>query len=300
MGCMKLQNRQIIEELRKFYSYGWCHNEIRHYLADHYTVIVSNRTLKRWKKLLSDPRWRGPRMPIPPKPSRKVTAEMLVRICRLRKATGWGRIPLKEVFPFSISESTYRDIIKMNGFSRGSKIENKRIHWVKWQREHPDSLWQLDSWKLPSGSWVIDVIDDCSRFCLGIHEVEYLTTATVTDFLEQLIQTHGVPREILTDNGSEYGSTSKHSVFDDWCRRHKITHIRSRVHKPTTAGKVERFHQTVQKELPFCNGDYELFRYRYNHIRPHMSLQGKRPAQVYFDLQQRIKITLQKPLEKWG
>lgn len=297
---MKLRNQQIINELRKFYGNGWNHEEIRKYLFDHYALIVSNRTLKRWKKLLGNSSWNGPCSPIPPKPSRKVTAEMLVRICRLRKATGWGRILLKEVFPFDLSESTYRDIIKVNGLSRGSKIENKRIHWVKWQREHPDSLWQLDSWKLPNGSWVIDVIDDCSRFCPGICEVDNLTTATLTHFLEELFQKHGKPREILTDNGAENGLTSKQSEFDHWCRGHQIIHIRSRVHKPTTAGKVERFHQTVQNELPFCNGDYELFRYRYNHIRPHMSLQGKRPAQVYFDFQQRIKMATQRPLKKWG
>ena len=68
----------------------------------------------------------------------------------------------------------------------------------------------------------------------------------------------------------------------------RIKHIRSRVHKPTTAGKVERFHQTVQNELPYCNNDFEMFRYRYNHIRPHGSLHMKTPAEVYFSLQIRI------------
>ena len=297
---MKLKNPQLIEELRKFYAHGWRHEEVRQYLADHQKIAISTRTLKRWKQHLADPDWRGPRIPVPPRPSPKVTPEMLVRICTLRKATGWGRIILKGAFPFSLSESTYRDIIKINGLSRGSAIENKRIHWVKWQREHPDSLWQLDSWKLPGGRWVIDVIDDCSRFCLGILEVESLSISSVTGFLDELIGKHGTPREILTDNGAEHGSTSRQSEFDIWCRRHQIVHIRSRVHKPTTTGKVERFHQTVQNELPFCHGDYELFRYRYNHIRPHMSLYGKRPAQVYFDLQQRIKMIEPKPMEKWG
>ncbi|MFH0711297.1 MAG: DDE-type integrase/transposase/recombinase [Candidatus Aenigmatarchaeota archaeon] len=223
-----------------------------------------------------------------------------MRICNLRRSTGWGRVILKHVFPYSISESTYRRIIKINGLSRGSKIENQRIHWVKWQRDHPDSLWQLDSWKLPNGDWVIDVIDDCSRFCLGIRQVVHLNIASVTGFLDELITTHGTPREILTDNGAEHGLTSKNSEFDKWCTQNKIIHIRSHVHKPTTAGKVERFHQTVQMELPYCNGDFDLFRYRYNHMRPHMSLLGKRPAEVYFSFQQRIKISSPQPIQKWG
>ena len=295
-----MRNPLLKDELRKFYNNGWHHVEIQCYLRDHHQTLVSTRTLKRWKQQLKDPTWAGPRAPLPPLPKTKVTPSMLVRICDLRQKTGWGRVILKRVFPFSLSESTYRDIIKINGLSRGSKIENKRIHWVKWQRDHPDSLWQIDSWKLPNGRWVIDIIDDCSRFCLGIREVEHLTTATLTVFLEELITTHGAPREILTDNGAENGLTSKTSEFDQWCQRHHINHIRSRIHKPTTTGKVERFHQTVQNELPYCDGDYELFRYRYNHIRPHMSLHGKRPAGVYFDIQQHLKIPEQKPQQKWG
>jgi hypothetical protein len=297
---MKLRNPVLKEELRKFYSNGWHHAEIQEYLVNHHQITVCVRTLKRWKHQLANPLWVGPKAPLPPVPATKITPEMLMRICTLRRTTGWGRTLLKQVFPFDLSESTYRDIIKLNGFSRGSKIENKRVHWVKWQREHPDSLWQIDSWKHPNGHWVIDIIDDCSRFCLGIREVVHLTTKTLTAFLDELILLHGAPRELLTDNGAEHGLMSKNSEFDQWCQRHHIIHIRSRVHKPTTAGKVERFHQTVQKELPYCNNDYDLFRYRYNHIRPHMSLHGKRPAGVYFDIQQRIKIPEQKPIEKWG
>ena len=83
-------------------------------------------------------------------------------------------------------------------------------------------------------------------------------------------------------------------------RGSKIKNVRFHCHKPTTMGKVERFHQTVTQELPYCNGDYELFRYRYNHIRPHMSLHYKTPAEVYFDLQQRLKMTGPKPAQKLG
>lgn len=296
---MKLRNPVLKDELHKFYQHNWSHREVQAYLQAHYGVNVSIRTLKRWKPHLDNPRWPGPKSPVPPRPTVKVTPHMLVRICRLRRSTGWGRVALKQVFPYPLSESTYRRIIRINGLSRGSRIENQRIHWVKWQREHPDSLWQLDSWKLPNGEWVIDVIDDCSRFCVGIRKVAQLTTGTVTAFLDERIIVHGPPREILTDNGAENGSTSKQSAFDEWCRRRGILHIRARVHKPTTTGKVERFHQTIQTELPYCNGDFELFRYRYNHIRPHMSLKGKRPAEVYFDLQKRIKTSSNQSVQKW-
>jgi len=289
---MKLKNPIIIAELRKFYlKNNWKHEEVQKYLADHHSVSVCIRTLKYWKKCLSNNSWQGPILPKPPTPPMKVTQDQILRICKLRKKTGWGAFPLKHIFKFEFSESTFKRIIKANGLSRGSKIENKRVHWVKWQRGHPDSLWQLDAHQDEQGNWLLPVIDDCSRYCLGIRKLNSLTTNEVTSYLEDIFKIHGVPREILTDNGSEVGGKSKNSEFDAWCEKWKIKHIRSLVHKPTTAGKVERHHLTFLNEINFCEGDIELFRYRYNHIRPHRSLGMKTPAEVYFDLQIRIKGT---------
>lgn len=287
---MKLKNPIIICELRKFYlKNNWKHEEVQKYLADHHSILVCIRTLKYWKKCLSNNSWQGPIVPKPPTPPVKATQEQILRICKLRKKTGWGALPLKHIFKFEVSESTYKRIIKANGLSRGSKIENKRIHWVKWQRNHPDSLWQLDGHKNDAGNWLLPVIDDCSRYCTGLKEFETLTTEIVTSYLEELFKIHGVPRELLTDNGSEFGGLCRTSQFDQWCKIKGIKHIRSRVHKPTTTGKVERHHLTFINEIRFCEEDIELFRYRYNHIRPHRSLCMKTPAQVYFDLQIRIK-----------
>ena len=85
----------------------------------------------------------------------------------------------------------------------------------------------------------------------------------------------------LTDNGNVFGLRSKYSKFDRWCRKRGVKHIRTAIHSPTTSGKVERFFQTLDKELKFCR-NVEDFRMRYNHFRPHLSLEGKSPASVYF------------------
>ena len=288
-----MRNKLVIDKLRIFYFVnGWTHAEVKQYLSDHFSVDVCLRTLKYWKKRLrEDPVWQHPTIPIPPV-QQKMKQPVKDRVVLLRKLTGWGSEMIVEVGKLSVSSRTVRRVIKKAGLSGGSKIENKRIHWVKWQRSHPDSLWQIDSWQLPSGKWVIDIIDDCSRFCPGICVVDNLTTDNLTAFLERTIKVHGKPREILTDNGAENGQTSPESKFDQWCDRMGIKHIRSKVHKPTTTGKVERFHQTVQKELPYCNNDFEMFRYRYNHIRPHSSLHMKTPAQVHFSL--KVKLNMEK------
>lgn len=297
---MKLDNPLILKDLRKFYfELNWTHGEVQHYLAEHYFLSVSSRTLKVWKKHLADVSWTGPKRPVPPKRELKAEPNQIYRICRLRKKTGWGSLPLQYVFKFDLSVSTYKRIIRRNGLSRGSAMENKRVHWVKWQREHPDSLWQLDAYQDDNDNWLLPVIDDCSRYFLGIQKLENNTTAIVTKFLEQLFAIHGVPHELLTDNGSEFGGVSKNSEFDNWCKKWNIKHIRSRVHKPTTTGKIERHHLTTQNEISFCKNDLELFRYRYNHIRPHRSLNMKTPAEVYFDLQVRLKESTKQKTQKW-
>src|SRR3989338_23536 len=104
---MKLQNPMIIIELRKFYLENkWNHNEVRNYLHDHYALTVSLRTLKRWKKHLSNSKWHGPVAPQPPTPLIKVEQQEILRICNLRKKTGWGALPLKHIFKLEVSEST--------------------------------------------------------------------------------------------------------------------------------------------------------------------------------------------------
>jgi len=98
-----------------------------------------------------------------------------------------------------------------------------------------------------------------------------------------LIKVYEKPREILSDNGSAYGLKSKHSKFDRWCRKRGIKHIRGAIHSPTTQGKVERLFQTFKREFKFCNGDSELWRMRYNHFRPHTSLEKRTPDEAYDD-----------------
>lgn len=288
---MKLKNELIVRKLRIFYfQNNWVHGEVQKYLADHLNTNVSIRTLKRWKNKLKNPSWKHPKIPVPPIPQKKIDNTSLIRIIKFRKSTGYGSLVIKHVLNLDCSESTVKRFIKRSGLSRGSKIENKRIHWVKWQRNHPDSLWQMDGSKLPNGNWILPVIDDCSRYNVGLKEFKSITTEDVIEFLEELILVHGKPREILTDNGTEFGGIWRNSsTFDNWCNKQKIKHIRSRVHKPTTAGKVERFHGTYQQDILYCNNDHELFRYRYNHIRPHRSLHMKTPADVYFSIPIKIK-----------
>ena len=132
-------------------------------------------------------------------------------------------------------------------------------------------MWQIDhSDQKVKDKWLISIADDHSRFSVGLFATNQVTTEVVTRLLDDLIKKYGKPKQIISDNGSAYGSKSSHSRFDRWCRRREIQHIRSSVHSPTTCGKK------------FSDNNLELFRMRYNHFRRHTSLHGKTPAEAYF------------------
>jgi len=184
-----------------------------------------------------------------------------------------------------ISQISIHRILRKNKLCKKSKTRNKPKKYIRWQRKHPNSLWQIDHTDEQDqfDCYTLSVLDDCSRYSLTLTKLNHVTTDVVTHVLDDLIIKHGRPREILTDNGGAYGLNSKHSRFDRWCRKRGIHHIRTKIHSPTTNGKVERLFKTMDEEVPYCNNDLELFRMRYNHFRPHSSLKGKSPGQVYHD-----------------
>ena len=146
-----------------------------------------------------------------------------------------------------MSHTSINKILKKNKLTNPSKRKKKRIKYIRFEREHPNSLWQIDhSQHKIKDKWLISIIDDHSRYSLGLFAVNRVTTKVVTHILDEVIKVHGKPREILSDNGSQYGLKSKHSKFDRWCNRRGIRHIRSSVHSPTTCGKVERLFQTFK------------------------------------------------------
>jgi hypothetical protein len=108
------------------------------------------------------------------------------------------------------------------------------------------------------------------------------------------IERHGVPDEVLTDNGKvftgHYGINPHQSLYDRICADNGIRHLRTGVRSPTTTGKIERFHRTLREEhlqeRTFADAgtaQHELDAYveSYNTHRPHQSLGMLTPAERF-------------------
>lgn len=281
-----MKKEEIRKEFFKLKNQGFSYTKCRTIIFSTLNYDVSTKTLKRWIKRLDKGSWDLKDESTRPKTIHyKITKEIERRVIDLRNKTGWGQEKLyPQLKNLGISEMSIKRIIRRNGLCKEVKRKGKRIKWVRWQRHHPNSLWQIDHTDEQDkfNCYTLSILDDCSRYSLTLVKLNSVTTNIVTHILDGLIKKDGKPKQILTDNGGAYGLNSKYSKFDIWCRRNGIQHIRTKIHSPTTNGKVERLFKTMDEELSFCNDDLELFRMRYNHFRPHSSLNGKKPAEIYY------------------
>ncbi|MER3452879.1 MAG: hypothetical protein C4344_04240 [Acidimicrobiia bacterium] len=95
---------------------------------------------------------------------------------------------------------------------------------------------------------------------------------------------HGVPEQILTDNGrvftNRFGRGNEIVLFDRICGENRIRHIPT-APRPTTTGKIERWHETLRREfldgkvvssIEDAQAQLDAWVEHYNHDRPHQSL----------------------------
>jgi len=160
-------------------------------------------------------------------------------------------------------------------------------------------LWQMDVVSriyLTNGTQLhcITGIDDHSRYCVSAKLVLRATAKPVCDALLLALKRHGVPEEILTDNGRVF--TGKHQrkpavvLFDRICLNNGIKHRLTAPYSPTTTSKVERLHRTMRREF------FELHTFDtleatqvaldnwvrdYNTNRPHQSLGDVAPLKRF-------------------
>jgi hypothetical protein len=278
-----MKKEQIRKEYFKLRIKGHTNNQCRKILFAKFNFEVNIRTLRRWTNKINNSEWNLTDKSKRPKTiHKKVTDELEQKIIRIKKQTGWGAEKIETLV--DLSHTSINKILNKNKLVDSSKRKKKRIKYVRWQRKHPNSLWQIDhSDQKIDDKYVISVIDDCSRKSLAFLPANRVTTDIVINLIDSLIKIYGKPREILTDNGSAYGLKSKHSRFDVRLRKRGIKHIRGAIHSPTTQGKVERLFQTFKREFQFCKGDSELWRMRYNNFRPHTSLEKRTPDEIYND-----------------
>ena len=168
--------------------------------------------------------------------------------------------------------------------------------FLRFEHPAPNDLWQMDFMgHRPTEQdrvhpWTL--LDDHSRFALGLAGCANERQQTVKTQLTAVFRRYGLPRAILTDNGSPWASAGRGGLtaLEAWLLRYGVEPRHGRPRHPQTQGKVERFHGTIAAEvfahrhlsdLEEAQGHFDAFRTCYNLERPHEALGYAVPASRY-------------------
>jgi transposase InsO family protein len=234
----------------------------------------------------------------------QMLAAVEARIVGLRRAhPAWGpsrirwQLEREGVIPLPGRSSVYRALVR-HGLVEAKKRRRRREDYRRWERGRAMELWQMDVMgrvHLADGLEVkvVTGIDDHSRFIVCAKVVVRATARPVCQALAGALHQHGVPGQILTDNGkvftARFGTGPGPVMFDRICADNGIRHLLTAPYSPTTTGKVERLHKTMRAEF-FTGADLKfatvgelqeaLDRWvaEYNTARPHQSCGGRPPA----------------------
>ncbi|MCA1695747.1 MAG: IS481 family transposase, partial [Actinobacteria bacterium] len=248
----------------------------------------------------------------PPSCTHQAPAEVESKVCELRREhPRWGprRIAheLARTAPEDTglpSRSTVYRILVRHGLIEPRSRRRKRSDYLRWERQTPMQLWQLDivgGVFLTDGTEckVVTGVDDHSRFCVIATVVPRATGRAVCLAFAEALRRYGVPDEVLTDNGKQFTDRfgkGGEVLFDRICRDNAITHRLTQPSSPTTTGKVERFHGSLRREFldhaePFeslqaAQAAVDTWVTGYNCDRPHQALDMDYPAQRFAPSQQ--------------
>ena len=218
------------------------------------------------------------------------------RVIELRRAhSGWGPHMLKHqlekgrVEPLPSRSSIYRCLIRQH-LINPTQRRRRRQDYRRLERSRSMELWQMDIMggvKLEDGHELkmVTGLDDHSRFCVSAMLVPRATARPVCEALAQAMRRHGVPDQILTDNGkvftARFGIAKGEVLFDRICRENGVKHLLTAPSSPTTTGKVERFHKTIRREflegrtfasLEAAQAELDTWIAWYNTERPHQGI----------------------------
>jgi transposase InsO family protein len=198
---------------------------------------------------------------------------------------------------FAISESTVYRILRREGLVKRQDIQPEAAKEYHTRTTRPHQMWATDASYFRVVGWgyyyLVTVMDDYSRFILGWKLQKDMSANSLIEVVQEAVDVTGmadVPVEnrtrLLSDNGAGYVSRA----FRDYMNLVGIGHILAAPYHPQTNGKVERYQQSLKREVNQL--PYELpshlekaiadFVDYYNYRRYHKALGNVTPAAVLY------------------
>lgn len=212
-----------------------------------------------------------------------------------------------------VAKETVRKLLRGQGV--GPILRTRRRHRQpsvrSFERAKPNELWQTDIMTFMLRGqyrlYLIGFMDDNSRFLVGWGLYRFQTSANVLEVFRAAIEKHGMPQEVLSDNGRQYYTWRGRSKFTKFLTKMGIRHIRSRPYHPQTCGKIESFWRNLLQECLYHTplstfeeakekiGEYIEY---YNFKRPHQGIGNLMPSDRFFQVDGPVKRIIEENTKK--
>jgi len=157
---------------------------------------------------------------------------------------------------FAVSESTVYRILRREGLVKRREVQLKAALEYHTKTTRPHQMWATDASYFRVIGWgyyyLVTVMDDYSRFILSWKLQKDMSANSLIEVVQEAVDATGmtdVPVEdrtkLLSDNGAGYVSR----VFKEYLRMVSIGHILATPFHPQTNGKVERYQQSLKREV---------------------------------------------------
>ena len=257
---------------------------------------IARSTLYRWLHKIEDQEASGT-------PTNKTPTDIAALVWEVTRANlSWGRIRVAnqlKLLGIFLSASTVRNILQRpkprnppasvaTRDKREEKQESRSI--PAW---YPNHVWSVDTTKVWGwGLWPIQVlvaIDHFSRKVVCIAPLEGPNAGWIIEALDQAMRKDGAPKHIISDQAPVFTG----DAFAELLQQRNIKPRVGAVGKKGSIAVTERVIKTLKyewlKRVPLIKGFDHLtllcseFESWYNAWRPHMTLEGLRPDDFYYD-----------------
>ena len=186
-------------------------------------------------------------------------------------------------------------ILRREGLVKSPEMQLKAGKEYHRKTTGPHQMWATDASYFRVVGWgyyyLVTVMDDYSRFILSWKLQRDMTADSLIEVVQDAVDKTGMTEipvadrtSLLSDNGSGYVSRG----FRDYLHLVGIKHILAAPFHPQTNGKLERYHQTINrdvKQVPYeMPSDLEAalaaFVAYYNYRRYHKALGNVTPVDV--------------------
>jgi transposase InsO family protein len=258
---------------------------------------IARSTLYRWLHKIEE------QNPTSPSPVNKTPMDIASLVWEITKANvNWGRVRIANqlgLLNIFISASTVRNILnrpkprKTFGSAAKAKKEKDTTEARSIPAWYPNHVWSIDTtmvfcWGLLP-IHICVVIDHFSRKVMAAIPLEGPNTGWINNALESAIKKYGAPKHIISDQANVFTG----SVFAELLKAYTIKPRLGAVGKHGSIAVTERVIKTLKyewlKRVALIKGIDHLtercseFEIWYNQWRPHMTLDGFRPDDVYYD-----------------